>query len=66
MSRVRVTLKDGAVREFPPTVAWAGLDYAVRYEGAFVIVMNTDDRSTTSFPAADVKEVATAPNRARF
>lgn len=65
MADVKITFKDGTVREFKER-GRAGGSYTVTlsYEGAFVVVKDEWDERT-AFPAADVKEVVSTP-RARW
>ena len=57
MAGVKVTLKNGEVRDFPGTSRSGGsYGCSVRYEGAFVIVKDEWGKET-AFPAADVTMV---------
>jgi hypothetical protein len=60
---ITVHLKDGSVREFPHEYR-AGGSYGktIRYEGMFVIIRDEWDKET-AFPASDVKEVISEPQR---
>jgi hypothetical protein len=63
MSDIVITMKDGTVREFKERGRPGGsYSQTVRYEGAFVIVMD-EWRSETAIPAADVSEVKKSGER---
>lgn len=63
MTNITITLKDGTVKRFPHEGRPGGsYTKTVRYEGAFVIVV--DEWGTeTAYPAADVREVRSDPHR---
>lgn len=60
---IKITMKDGEVKNFPHTGRPGGSwTKTVRYEGAFVIV--TDEwEQEIAIPVADVKQVETWPNQ---
>lgn len=63
MSNIKVTMKDGSVREFPH-VGRSGGSYTktLSYEGAFAVI--EDEYGTkVSIPAADIAEIVTRPVR---
>lgn len=56
---VTVTMKDGTVREFKHRPRAGGsYDLAVKYEGAFVVIVN-EYGDQTAIPAADIDQVET-------
>lgn len=63
MASIRITFRDGSVRDFPHE-GRAGGSYtkSVRYEGQFVIVRD-EWHKETAFPVSDVKEVESTPER---
>lgn len=66
MDWIKITMKDGKVHEFREK-GRAGGSYtiSIKYEGGFAII--TDEwYATTSFPAADIEKVETAPQRSSW
>jgi hypothetical protein len=66
MASIKVTMKDGKVRDFLH-VGRAGGSYTktLRYEGAFAVIEDEDGK-TISIPAADIAEIETTPTRGRW
>lgn len=63
LASIKIAMKNGVVHDFPHQ-GRAGGSYtkSVRYEGAFVIVID-EWGATTAYPAQDVAEVKTTPER---
>jgi hypothetical protein len=66
MPNIKITMKDGTVRDFPHEGrAGGGYTKTVKYQGGFVIVTDEWD-AKTAFPATDVAEVKETPERGRW
>jgi len=66
MPNIKITMKDGTVRDFPHE-GRAGGSYTkhVKYEGGFVVVTDGWD-TKTAIPACDVAEVKETSERGRW